>query len=777
MFTKYILRAVSFLLFILLNNQLSAQQVSGTVMDKTSHEPIAFVSIINLKTKALTKTDLQGKFSIEGKGDTLEISIFGFVSQKMLGANDLEIILELNTILIGEVVITASRNEEKRAEVPVAISTISSQTIEDNKPSNINEVLNQTPGVYMVDLGNEQHSMSIRQPISTGAVYLYLEDGLPVRPSGVYNHNSLLEMNMANVDKVEVIRGPASSMYGAEAIGGAVNFITLKPSSVPTAKVGVRGNNLGYKRTDFGVSNTIHKLGFGINGYYAQRRNGYRDHSDFDKMALSLNLTYKVTKYSELLFSSTYVDYDSDASGSLDSTDFYEKKYNSIQTFTNREVNALRAKLQFDHYWRNGSKSTIASFFRNNSIKQIPHYRIKDDYRPWSGSGDPNLAHGEQNDNSVKSYGFVAQHAENFKNKKMSALGGLSLDYSPASYEANYISIYKNDDDVYGSFTPKDSLLADYTVGLVNVGAYAQVAYKPIKNLKVVAGLRFDNFLYNYKTSLDSNAFSGVPDSKDSYSRFTPKFGLTYDLKKNRGVYANYSQGFVPPQVGELYRGVKSPELGPALYDSYEFGGWIGFAKKKGRIDASIYRMEGTNEIISVRKDDGTIEKDNAGKTRHQGIEYSIQYEIKKGLTFRFSGSNAQHKFIEYVVEGTDYSSNSMPGSPGWIANSQITYKPTSFLKGFRVSLEWQHLDSYYMESANTKEYEGYDLLNLRLGYKYKSFDFWVNLMNVTNELYATNASAGRWGDSYTPGEPVNVNVGVGYKFKKKKKTPTEGAK
>lgn len=441
-----------------------------------------------------------------------------------------------------------------------------------------------------------------------------------------------------------------------------------------------------------------------------------------------------------------------------------------LPTFTNRKVNAFRSKLQFDHYWENGSKSSFASYIRNNSVKQNPSYRVKDDYKPWSHSGNPNLAHGEQNNNSYNSYGFVTQHSEEFKGEKLSALGGVSLDYSPASYEASYISINKNDDGVYDGFTPSDSMLANYDVNLINFGAYGQLAYKPIKNLKVVGGLRFDNFVYDYKNKLDSNAYSGVPDSKDIFTKVTPKLGLTYDLKKHKGVYANYSQGFVPPQVGELYRGVKVPELGPATYNNYEFGGWAGFAKNKGRFEASVYRMDGTNEIISVRKDDGSTEKENAGQTRHQGIEYNIKYQIMKSISIRFGGSNANHFFVDYTDSGTDYSNNRMPGAPAWIANAQITFKPQKIAKGFRISIEWQHLDKYYMDAKNTKEYEGYNVFNLRMGYTYKSFEFWTNIMNISNELYATNASASAWGSSYTSGEPINVNVGIAYKFKKKTK-------
>ena len=82
----------------------------------------------------------------------------------------------------------------------------------------------------MVDLGNEQHTMSIRRPIDYGASYLYLEDGVPIRASGVFNHNALLEINQFNLQNIEVVKGPVSSLYGPEAVGGAINLISQKPS-------------------------------------------------------------------------------------------------------------------------------------------------------------------------------------------------------------------------------------------------------------------------------------------------------------------------------------------------------------------------------------------------------------------------------------------------------------------------------------------------------------------------------------------------------------------
>ena len=79
--------------------------------------------------------------------------------------------------------------------------------------------------------------MAVRSPISTKSLFLYVEDGLPIRPTAVFNHNALLEMNDISYDRVEVLKGPASSIYGSEAIGGSFNFITKKPTRDFTGSV------------------------------------------------------------------------------------------------------------------------------------------------------------------------------------------------------------------------------------------------------------------------------------------------------------------------------------------------------------------------------------------------------------------------------------------------------------------------------------------------------------------------------------------------------------
>lgn len=747
-----------------------AQTIQGTISDQESGEAIPFATIYNIQQNTGVTSNALGQFSISAKinEDSLKISFIGYQSVTLLAKSPLNIQLAPNALTLSEVVISVNREHERRTEAPVAISSISSKTIEENKPTTIDQVLNQVPGVNMVALGSEQHTMSIRRPIDFGASYLYLEDGIPIRTSGVFNHNALLEMNMANTSRIEIIRGPASSMYGSEAIGGAVNFISKKPSALFTAGVSLQGNDIGYKRTDFYASNTFgKKLGIRVSGYYADQKDGVIAHSDFNKLALSVSANYSITKNTELVWSNTLVDYYAQMSGSLDSTDFYNKTYTSNHTFTNRQVDAFRTKLALNHYWNDQAKSTLTGYFRNNAIRQNPSYRVRDDFKPWVPSGNPNLAHGEMNNNSFDSYGLIMQHKQDFAWLNSSLVVGGSFDYSPNTYQAHYIRINKNNEGIYDSFTKTDSLLVDYAANLTNVAAYAQIKLVPLKGLNIIGALRYDQFNYSFDNHLGVNAFTAVLDGQNTFNQFTPKIGLTYDFKNNRGVYINYSQGFVPPQVTELYRGNEIPTLKPAYYDNFELGGWVTFANKKAKLEISVYKMDGFNEIISVLQDDGSTIRQNAGETTHQGIEYGLHLFPHPDLKFRLSGTNAMHKFIDFNESGEDFSGNKMPQAPEWIANAQITYTPR-FFKGFRISLEWQHIDEYFMNQSNTKTYEGYDMVNLRLGYTWRSFELWANLLNATNELYATVARANAWGQSYSLGRPRNINIGIAYKFQQK---------
>lgn len=755
---KYLLLIITGVLFFV----QSHAQMQGRVINAQTGEVLPGVTVQLLHADKGCQTDAGGRFVLPGhkQDDSIKVSFVGYESQKLAIKQQQPFIVSLMpaTASLNEIIVTTSRDKQSRTDAPVAISTISTQEIRDTKATSLEQLLNKVSGVYMVDLGNEQHTMAIRQPIGYKSLFLYMEDGIPIRTIGDFNHNALIEINMAALRNIEVVRGPASSLYGSEAVGGAVNFITAAPSLQPAARVQAEISDRGYKRTDFSASNTFNKVGITFGGYYADQRNGYMDHSDFHKLAFTLRADYQINEKTKWINSATLVDYYTDQVGGLDSAHFYAKDYRNFQTFSYRKVNAFRYRSTLEHVWGTTDRTTVTAFFRNNSIGQNPFYAIKNNL------SDPLKATGEINDDSFNSYGLIIQHKKQFPWRHASLIAGVSADYSPATYYSEFIDVARDAAGYYTGYTTQDSLLTNYNVGLLNTAAYTQFDMELLYGVKLVAALRYDRMDYDFDNHLTPSAFTGAPDDRNHFNALTPKVGLTYDFGKSRGMYANYSVGFAPPNISELYRGVKVPVLEPATYRNYEAGGWFGFANDKGYVDMGIYNMQGTNEIISVKLDDGSYENRNTGRTTHRGIEWNVRYAPVRSLWIRCSGQYAEHFFNEYVEKGVSYDDNQMSGAPKVITNTEITWKP-AFLRGFRLGGEWQHVSRYYMDPQNTRYYGGYDLLNFRTGYNWKKLECWLNCRNAADVIYATTAEKTAYSTTYRPGPKRTFNIGAAYTF------------
>ena len=671
--------------------------------------------------------------------------------------------------MLQEVIVTsASHTAVKRSEAPIAIAVINKQTMEDTKAQRIDQLLNKVSGVFMVSLGNEQHEMSIRQPMTTKSLFLYMEDGIPIRATGVYNHNALLEMNLPAAKSIEVIKGPSSALYGAEAIAGVVNIVTQAPPAVTGGAISMQINNNGYKRVDAQLGTTIGKWGVIASGYYANRTNGLIDYSDFHKSAFSLRTDYKPSTRTTWSNTFSYVDYYSDMTGALDSTKFAQKNYSTPYTFTYRKVKALRLKSMLSQVWNNRSESNLSLMFRDNSVGQNPSYAV-------GNTSNPLLFRGQINENAFKTYALFAQHVQRFNWLNSKLVAGASIDNSPQTYVARFIWI--NKDAASGKYTSyyfpaSDSLLQDYRTHITNLAAYLDYELSPFRNFKLVAALRYDAFRYDFRNHLDTSKTPVAVSGVNTYQRITPKIGVTYNYH-GIGFYANYSQGYVPPQLTELYSsGSKvAPYLLPQTFGNYEVGGWLSVLQNKLYADWSLDLMQGSNEIISVRQPDNTYLNQNAGKTRHLGIEYGIQYRPSAEWTIRFSATNAKHTYVENVVRGVNYNGKEMSSAPHFISNGEVSWKP-AFMKGFRVSAEWQHQGRYYMDDLDNFTYGGFDIVNFRTGYTSKHFDLWMNLLNAFNTYYSTLATKnatmkGNASYAYQLGDPREITIGIGYRFGK----------
>jgi iron complex outermembrane receptor protein len=759
----------------LVSAQAQQAAVRGTILDAQSQQPLPGVSVVVPGAGVGTTTDANGRFVLAAPADgrELTISFIGYNTQQVrvpAAGHALTVRLEAAPVSLQGVVVSASREQEKRTEAPVAISQVSAQLIADTKATAPYQLLNKVAGVYMVDLGAEQHMMAIRQPITTNAVYLYLEDGLPIRPIGIFNHNALYEINQAGVRNIEVVKGPASSLYGSNAIGGAVNFLTKQPTPLPTLGASVQGDNFGYRRVDANASGTVGKLGLYAGGYAARQRGGWQDYTDFEKQSWTLRADYTFNPKTRLIGTGTYNYLNTQTPGTLDSAHFYSRSYQSNNRFTNREVTAVRASLRLEHDWNPSQQTAFTAFTRYNSTGQLPSYYIAD----VRVNGAYQSSNGQVNNQSFHSYGALAQHRIDLGFLNSRLIVGAYADYSPSTYYARFLSIQKDvANNFYTGYTDTGRYLDDYKIDLYNTAAYAQYEVQATEALRIVGGLRYDRVQYKFSNNLSGAQTSKKASQDNVYNIVAPKLGLTYVLGPAQGLYANFSTGFQPPETNSLYSSRQTIELKQANFTNYEAGGWVALFERKVYIDLSLYQMEGRNEIVSLLQADNTTQSENVGATRHQGIEYTLTYAPIPEVNFRLSGTNARHTYLDYseVVQGRnrDYAGNRMVGAPNWLANAEIFYKPR-FAPGARLGLEYQRVGQFYTNTANTKTYAGYNLLNLRLGYRLpqsvaRGLEVWANVVNLSNALYATNATTNQYGTTYTAAAPRTVTLGLGYTF------------
>lgn len=753
-----------------------SQNIKGKLYDAITKEPIIGASIRISNPLKTFMSNNQGEFNVTNSGRkvTVQIAALGYKTEELTLSDNEENLIAMNASLdnLQEVVVTANRDAALRTQAPIAINRISPKTLDETKATSVYEVINKVPGVMMVNYNNEQHAMSIRQPMATSNYYLYMEDGIPIRPMGVFNHNALLELNQFTVSSIEVVKGPVSSIYGPEAVGGAINFISQRPTSVPTGKVGIQLDQFGYKRVQLGTGVKLGKFGFYLGGLVSDQTNSWMASSDYTKNSFNSRLEYHFKDKTRLIGTFSYADYNSETAGSVDSISFFTRSYQSTSDFTYRKSMASRNRLTLERDWNESSKSYFTFFNRFNKHGQNPSYGIR-----WT-SGQ-STARGEINSNDFTSYGAIAQHAQKFRflNSKL-LLGGM-FDYSPNTYWSHQIDLnaqLRSDGKSVERYTISkerpDIKLADYDAIIRNSAIYSQYDLEVLADLRVSLGLRYDLMSFSYDNYLDNSSGS------KKYQKVTPKLGLTYDLGNDIGLYANMSQGFAPPGLTSVFR--KKPNtnpaefyynLDPATFNNYEIGAWASLLKNKLYLETSLYRMDGRNELLNIRQADNSFDYQSAGKTLHQGLEYSFVIKPSEELSFRFGGTTALHRFEDFLVsiKSSDALKKldgfEMPVSPRTTFNTELSYYPKWF-KNFRTSMELQHADNWYQNQVNTIRYDGYNVLNMRIAYKLKGIELFSNMMNINNALYATNASRGNNltdRSTYTPSAPRTFVMGIQY--------------
>ncbi len=737
--------------------------VEGTVTLAASGEPLAGVEVRAGVVSAVT--DARGRFRIqrlsggEHRITARRVGLATTVRTVSVAAGDVaraDFALAEENVVLPTVIVSTTREVRRLGETPASVGVVSSAELRAARPTHPSEIMQRIPGVWVSATGGEGHTTAIRQPKTTNPVYLYLEDGIPTRSTGFFNHNALYEINVPQADRVEVLKGPATALYGSDAIGGVVNVETRAPSARPGAEAFVENGAFGWGRVLASATTRGPRDGVRAD-LNLTRSSGWRENTAYDRQSGTVRWDHLFGGASlKTVLAASSIDQETAGASTLMAADYEAHPTRNYTPISFRKVRALRLSSAWE---RPGARSlvSVTPFVRWNEMDILPD---------WSLSYDPTIY-----TTGHRSLGVVARYRVDVEPLRTRLIAGTDVDYSPGFRRENRVvsSPGGAGDPFYRSYTLGQRTY-DYDVAFLGVSPYlhAQVAAAP--RLNVTAGLRYDRIGYRYDNHLaaaDTGAYRRPDDARVEYGHLSPKLGATYEASRAANLFASYSHGFRAPSEGQLFRAGRSAgtlELRPIRADSYEAGarGEIG-----GRLGytLAVYRMDVRDDVLTlVDPAANTRETVNAGHTLHRGVELGVGAELGAGVRADVSASRARHKYEEWTPRtGVSFAGKEMESAPRDLWSVRLSYAPRS-LRDARLSGEWQHVGAYWMDAANEHRYHGHSLLAASAALPLtRALQATLRVNNLTDERYADGASytSSQRGPEYAPGLPRSVYAGL----------------
>lgn len=690
---------------------------------------------------------------------------------------------------LGEITVTGTREGQLVAETPATVGVIKESALKEVRPTHPSEVMGQVAGVWVNVTGGEGHQAAIRQPLTTSPVYLYLEDGVPTRATGFFNHNALYEVNLPQAGGIEISKGPGSALYGSDAIGGVINVLTRKPPTRAELEISAEAGSYGWWRALVSGGNS-----FGDDAVRASlnvtHTDGWRDSTGYDRQAGTLRWDRAVGGDAVLKTVLTFSDIDQQTAGSsaISESDYRNNPTVNYTPISFRKVEAFRLSSAYERE-RANTLLSITPYYRNDSMDLLAN---------WSLGYDPTVY-----ESGNESFGLLLKQRMDFAPLRTRLIVGTDLDYSPGDLLENRITTTSTGSfytKVYTGYTIGPRVY-DYDVTYQGVSPYVHTEVSPTDRLRLTGGLRYDDIRYRFDNHFDASPvaagtalYGQAADGNLEYRHWSPKLGATYAFSAQLNGFVAYNQAFRAPSERQLFRaaagstsGFATPalaaqaaqqaaqsalELKPIKADSYEVG-LRGNAGKDLSYEASVYQLSKTDDILSLRDPaTGATTVTNAGKTRHQGIELGLGAAFAAAWRADLAFSYAEHRYENWVTRkgnsNVDYSGKEMELAPRTLANARLTWGDAR--RGL-VQLEWVHAGSWWSDQPNTLKYGGHDILNLRGQYPVaQDIKLFANVHNLTDKRYAesTGTGSGAGGaifQTYAPGLPLTAVAGVEVKW------------
>jgi len=637
MVTRRLILSVFFLFGLCSQLLASGGSLAGRVTTKGDAEPLVGVNILLLGTVRGTTTNARGEYRIPevpaGKY-TLVFSMVGYHRETRSDVNveeGRETLLNLTMsqapVQTEQIVVTASKREQSLQEVPVSVSVMEAGEIKLRNSLTIDDALRYIPGVNITGFQvNVRGSSGYSR--GAGSRVLMLLDGIPfiAGDSGELNFESI---PVGQVDRIEVVKGASSALYGSSALGGVINIITKPISEIP--------------ETD--VRNYV--------GFY--NRPTYNEWRWTDKRrwfnGQSISHARKVGDLGMVLFFSRQVD---DGYRLND----YRRRYNfyvkTREDFSQSSSLTLNFGLLYQYggqflYWRNLDSALIPPILQQNDNVKSTRYYVNGTYKDVLSDNIFFTAkalwyHNDWGFETIHGYGRAESMSDGFRAEALSTILLDNVHTLTAGVEGNM-------DFITGD------MFSDQAIG--GFAVYGQDEMKLLEELSLTVGARFD-----YQT-IGVNEITG---------KLNPKVGLAYTPFAGTVLRASYGQGFRVPSVAEAFisagisgvLAVPNKDLKPERSYSYE----VGLSQVLGEVgsfDIAAFRSDFDNMIepgLVISNQNLQIQWRNVTEARVQGIETSLKLGLfdgglmyNFGYTYVYPEDRTKHDLLKYRPRHLFYTS------------------------------------------------------------------------------------------------------------------------
>lgn len=660
-------------------------------------------------------------------------------------------------------------------ETPASVDVIDGSRLRARLPGiNLSEGLAAVPGLqiqnrqnYAQDLQVSIRGFGARSTFGVRGVRLYV-DGIPgTMPDG---QGQTSNIDIASVDRVEVLRGPFSALYGNSS-GGVLQVYTEDGQRPPSVSADVSGGSYGtwhYGLKASGATGASDgKPGSADYVVSANRftTEGYRDHSSARKNLGNAKLGVQLDDVSHLTIVANSVDLTAQDPLGLNRAQFDANPRSAAQQATDfntrKTVRQRQGGLVYEREMGGGDTLRAMVYYGERDTEQYQAIPVGPQRAPSHAGGVIDLS---------RDYGGAdlrwTSHLT-LAGRSLKLLGGVSYDLM-TEQRKGYQNFTGNPDSP--TLGVRGALRRDETNHVFSADPYLQASWEVSPRWTLDAGLRYSTVSFD---SNDHYVKAGNPDDSGDarYHKLLPMAALRYAPTQTSSLYVSYGRGFETPTLNELsYRADGQSGLNfalqPALSDNVEAGGKLQTAA--GLLTVAVFHSQTQNEIVPAASSGGRTSYLNAGRTRRDGVELAWSAQFARHARVQLAYSWLDARYLDSAGNAI-LAGNRIPGTARQSAYASLAWEPQ---KGWQAGVEGRYLSSIAANDANSEAAPSYFVAAVSTGYVWKAGPWtmraYARVDNLFDRHYAgsviVNESSKRYFEP-APGRNWSAGLGATYTF------------